>query len=899
MALGSGFNDLATTDTFSDWLNKTNTMIGLFRGGTNVDNAVTANSTGANSYGNMNIIGQVLANNSVVVEELRGGDYDNFGDLLITSNVMVTDSNQVGPAWPALFTIDTTNGLYVTNNTVVGESLTVSQDHPTTGIATFYGNTVSYQSVNVSNADSTAIIFGANVNLNYTSSGTDATIKTNATGDILINADENNEAAASAIDLRVDNLLYQRIDAGGNTTFYDDLGTTGLMRWDAANERLGILELVPESALDVQGTTRTDELIVDGSVTSNSYLGNTNYTDSVVTHSHYFNIRKGDSASSGIVWRTTNASEEDHPDTRIDSDASENLIISVNDTARPITPNLQLQSNGDIRQIVHANGNISWYENTGTTEEVKWDATANNLQLIDDVAISFGAGNDLQIYHEGSNSYITETGAGDLNIQANNLILESTTGENYLTATANGSVILYHDDAAKLTTQSIGVDIEGEANTDTLRVQGDALFDGFGGALSVLQWDSSANTLSFDDTIYAKFGTGDDLKIWHNGTDSVISHETNVADSDLLIRSIQDVFIQSGDGATGYENAIRAINNDAVTLFHSGSSKLDTTSTGINVTGNTVADGLQIDGNAYVSTNTHLGGTADGTHKLQVTGDAYISTTLEVNGNITGNQNVLPGTEGNDLGSTTARWDGFFNNVEIGSTGSILPETDAAVTPVEIGSATLRFNTFSYNANVYNDLVVDNDATIQNNITVNGTLADFNCGIDVLDDSNFAANTIMLNVRVDNIANVNILEVKNFQSDGDVGVNTGAGIYSNTATITTTGATTIDEFNVRTDANLKPVGAIKYLIEARNTNDTASCYAIEILVTHTGQSGGNVYYTRYAEVSNNMSGVTIAPVATLTGTGSNFLRLQATCTAANVSNPHVFRVVRTFTRDTT
>ena len=97
--------------------------------------------------------------------------------------------------------------------------------------------------------------------------------------------------------------------------------------------------------------------------------------------------------------------------------------------------------------------------------------------------------------------------------------------------------------------------------------------------------------IRFDDDKELRFGTGSDFKIYHNGTDSVISHQSNVADNDLLIRSIQDVFIQSGNGSTGYENAIQAINNGAVTLFHSGSSRLTTTGDGVDVTGDFSASG--------------------------------------------------------------------------------------------------------------------------------------------------------------------------------------------------------------------------------------------------------------------------------------------------------------------
>ena len=46
---------------------------------------------------------------------------------------------------------------------------------------------------------------------------------------------------------------------------------------------------------------------------------------------------------------------------------------------------------------------------------------------------------------------------------------------------------------------------------------GDVSFEG-----SQLQYDASSNSLKFQDNIYAQFGTGDDLRIYHNGSNSYI-----------------------------------------------------------------------------------------------------------------------------------------------------------------------------------------------------------------------------------------------------------------------------------------------------------------------------------------------------------------------------------------
>jgi hypothetical protein len=95
----------------------------------------------------------------------------------------------------------------------------------------------------------------------------------------------------------------------------------------------------------------------------------------------------------------------------------------------------------------------------------------NQINFGDNKKAIFGTGSDLRIYHDGFHSYIYETGSGDLRIRGINLQLQNDAGENYLSASNNGEVTLYHDNAAKLTTTSTGIDVTGTATMDGLTVQ--------------------------------------------------------------------------------------------------------------------------------------------------------------------------------------------------------------------------------------------------------------------------------------------------------------------------------------------------------------------------------------------------------------------------------------------
>jgi len=103
------------------------------------------------------------------------------------------------------------------------------------------------------------------------------------------------------------------------------------------------------------------------------------------------------------------------------------------------------------------------------------DTNGNNITFGDssgasDDRLVFGAGNDLQIYHDGSNSYVQDAGTGDLRISGNNVnIMNGAATENYIVCTNNGSVAVKHDNATKIETSSTGVTVSGTAlaTTDT------------------------------------------------------------------------------------------------------------------------------------------------------------------------------------------------------------------------------------------------------------------------------------------------------------------------------------------------------------------------------------------------------------------------------------------------
>ena len=104
--------------------------------------------------------------------------------------------------------------------------------------------------------------------------------------------------------------------------------------------------------------------------------------------------------------------------------------------------------------------------------------STGDIVLGDNDKAIFGAGSDLQIYHDGSNSYINDAGTGSLTIKSNTLVIADTDGDNMLVGLENGEARLYNNGSQKLATTATGIDVTGTAVTDGLTVAGNLSVDG-------------------------------------------------------------------------------------------------------------------------------------------------------------------------------------------------------------------------------------------------------------------------------------------------------------------------------------------------------------------------------------------------------------------------------------
>ena len=146
--------------------------------------------------------------------------------------------------------------------------------------------------------------------------------------------------------------------------------------------------------------------------------------------------------------------------------------------------------------------------------------TADGLSLGDNEKAIFGAGNDLEIYHDGSNSYISDVGTGSLRILAQDFRVR--TADNIgqiITGIDGGQVNLYYNSDLKLATTATGIDVTGTATMDGLTVDGDG---GVNGSFTIS-------------------GAAEGLRLTETDTTDLNTYITN-SGGDLLVRTANDAY---------------------------------------------------------------------------------------------------------------------------------------------------------------------------------------------------------------------------------------------------------------------------------------------------------------------------------------------------------------------
>ena len=272
-------------------------------------------------------------------------------------------------------------------------------------------------------------------------------------------------AGSDFLKFDVDGTTDEAILGIDSTDFIIDIDPTNVRassNFIVKNDGTTNLTLNSSGDLDVNGTVTADTLDID-SVKIISGQSTTPTND-----------------GSPLIYKTASHSDYANGDLIIQarSSASRDIYMLTGTT----TPVNRLQVNG--------NGDISFYEHTGTTAKLQWLASDEDLKFADNSKAIFGAGSDLVIYHEPNHSIINESGTGSLKIQGDNIRLQKTDGsENMITCANDGAVTLFYNSAQRLATVSAGIDVTGTLLADTLETS-----TASGGNINIIRDDPTIGT---------------------------------------------------------------------------------------------------------------------------------------------------------------------------------------------------------------------------------------------------------------------------------------------------------------------------------------------------------------------------------------------------------------------
>jgi len=155
---------------------------------------------------------------------------------------------------------------------------------------------------------------------------------------------------------------------------------------------------------------------------------------------------------------------------------SSNDKLFVNGSLR-LGTNPTIKFSGAYLDVAHSNGTATQLRvrdnssgsdpifkvyNANNSAEV-FKVSGNEVLYSDNVKAKFGTAGDLEIYHDGSNSYIDDTGTGSLKVRSGTVTISNAAGSKTSAVfNSGGSQDLYHNNNKKFETTNAGITVTGD-----------------------------------------------------------------------------------------------------------------------------------------------------------------------------------------------------------------------------------------------------------------------------------------------------------------------------------------------------------------------------------------------------------------------------------------------------
>jgi len=157
------------------------------------------------------------------------------------------------------------------------------------------------------------------------------------------------------------------------------------------------------------------------------------------------------------------------------------------------------------------------------------DVNGHSISFGDNEKARFGNADDLQIYHDGSHSYVKDGGTGNLYLQGSDQVnITNASGTVMGRFISGGAVNLYHNNSAKIVTTANGVTVTGGA-VGTMTTDNDGSF-----AMSASNNFKCTPTGNFTLTFTSIVAQSGNILLVNSGGHTVAAHANTKVDANLL-----------------------------------------------------------------------------------------------------------------------------------------------------------------------------------------------------------------------------------------------------------------------------------------------------------------------------------------------------------------------------
>ena len=122
------------------------------------------------------------------------------------------------------------------------------------------------------------------------------------------------------------------------------------------------------------------------------------------------------------------------------------------------------------------------FHGSSDSNTIKFDKSDNSLKFINGAKAKFGSNGDLQLFHDGVNSFVDDAGLGQLRLRGNGSvsIQKQGTNDNMIKCVTDAQVELYHNNVKRAETISTGASVYNQLNVASLNGGTSGLSSHFG-----------------------------------------------------------------------------------------------------------------------------------------------------------------------------------------------------------------------------------------------------------------------------------------------------------------------------------------------------------------------------------------------------------------------------------